>query len=203
MPEFYHDLITEKSFEVLQGLRRRFKFILIGGWAVFLYAKALKSKDIDIVLDYGELAKIKDEFGVSKNERLKKYETKVDEISIDIYLPHFSEIGIPLEEIKNHCCSLEGFTVPLPEVLLILKTHVLKERGGTTKGRKDLQDIFSLLEKAEIDGKAYRRLIKKYGLEESRKELRKTVLQQTRLVEIGLTNHKMAKLKKKALANIV
>jgi len=202
MPEFYHNLITEKSFEVLQDLRRKFDFILIGGWAVFLYTKALKSKDIDIILDYSGLAKIKREFGVSKNERLKKYETKIDGISIDIYLPHFSELGLPAEDIKNYCDSFEGFIVPSPEVMLILKTHVLKERRGTTKGRKDLLDIFSLFEKTKIDWKNYRKLIKKYGFKKLREELKKAVLQQTRLAEIGLTNHKIAKLKKEILRNI-
>jgi len=202
MPEFYHNLITEKSFEVLQGLCRKFDFILIGGWAVFLYTKALKSKDIDIILDYSGLAKIKKEFGVSKNERLKKYETKINEISIDIYLPYFSELGLPVEDIKNYCRSFEGFVVPSPEVMLILKAHVLKERSGTTKGRKDLLDIFSLFEKTKIDWKIYRKLIKKYGFEKLRKELKKAVWQQTRSAEIGLTNYKIAKLKKEVLKNI-
>ena len=54
MTEFYHDLITEESFKILQEFGKKFKFILIGGWAVFLYAKSLKSKDIDIVIDYDE-----------------------------------------------------------------------------------------------------------------------------------------------------
>ena len=52
MAEFYHELITEKSFKILQDLRKKIKFILIGGWAVFLYARTLKSKDIDIIIDY-------------------------------------------------------------------------------------------------------------------------------------------------------
>ncbi|MDP2930559.1 MAG: hypothetical protein Q8N56_03065 [bacterium] len=202
MPEFYHDLITEKSLEILQSLRRKLDFILIGGWAVFLYTKALKSKDIDIILDYGELAKIKNDFGISKNERLKKYETNIDETSIDIYLPHFSEIGFPLEDIKSYCRSSEGFIVPIPEVMLIFKTHVLKERSGTTKGRKDLLDIFSLLDKTEINWKVYRSLIKKYGLEKLREGLREIIQHQSSLAEIGLTNHKIAKLKKKVLAII-
>ena len=28
MPEFYHDLVTEKSFKVLQDLKKKFDFIL-------------------------------------------------------------------------------------------------------------------------------------------------------------------------------
>ena len=59
---FYHNLITQKSWQLLQDLRRRYQFILIGGWAVFLYTKALKSKDIDLVMGYEELKKLKEEF---------------------------------------------------------------------------------------------------------------------------------------------
>ena len=99
--EFYHNLITDKSFKILQDLRKKFDFILIGGWAVFLYTKSLKSKDIDIILDYDELEKIRKEFNLFKNERLKKYEIKIDEVDVDIYLPFFSKLGMPVEEIKN------------------------------------------------------------------------------------------------------
>ena len=49
--QYYHDIITEKSFEFLQELKKKFNFVLIGGWAVFLYARTLKSKDIDIIVD--------------------------------------------------------------------------------------------------------------------------------------------------------
>ena len=70
--QYYHNVITEKSFEFLQKLRARYKFILIGGWAVFLYSHALKSKDIGIIVDYSELGKMRKEFNLSKNDRLKK-----------------------------------------------------------------------------------------------------------------------------------
>jgi len=134
--EFYHEIITEKSFKILQNLKRQFDFILIGGWAVFLYARTLKSKDIDIIVDYNQLAKLKRILDVSKNERLKKYEAKIEEVDIDIYLPHYSNIGFPSEEIKNYFQSVEGFKVPLPEVLLILKTYVWSQRKNTSKGKK-------------------------------------------------------------------
>lgn len=38
---FYHNLITQKSWEVLKKLKAKYDFILIGGWAVFLYTKSL------------------------------------------------------------------------------------------------------------------------------------------------------------------
>lgn len=136
MAEFYHDLITEKSFEILQQLKKKLNFILIGGWAIFLYSKTLKSKDIDLIVDYDELEKIRKDFQLFKNERLKKYEIRIGEIDVDIYLPHFSKLGFPAEEIRNYTQSVEGFIVPVPEILLILKTIALTERKGTAKGGK-------------------------------------------------------------------
>ena len=47
--EYYHDLVTQKSWEELQQLRKIIDFVLIGGWATYLYTKTLKSKDIDII----------------------------------------------------------------------------------------------------------------------------------------------------------
>ena len=202
MSEFYHDLITEKSFKILQNLKRKFDFILIGGWAIFLYTKALKSKDIDIIVDYDELEKFKKEFDIVKNERLKKYEAKVEQIDIDVYLPHYSNIGLPVEEIKKYTQSIEGFNVPIPEVLLILKTYTFFQRKNTTKGRKDLIDIFSLLSKEIINWQEYKELIKKYNLEEINKKLKELISSTKNLPELNLLNHQLSRLKRKILENL-
>lgn len=202
MPEFYHELITEKSFKILQDLNKRFKFILIGGWAIFLYSKALKSKDIDLIVDYDELEKIRQDFQLFKNERLKKYEIKTEEIDADIYLPHFSKLGFPVEEIKNYIQSVEGFIVPLPEILLILKTVALAERKGTAKGKKDLIDIFSLLKDEKINWKKYKELIEKYKLEKTNQELKNLISSQSAIPELDLLNYKISKLKKEVLNNL-
>jgi len=202
MPEFYHDLITEKSFKILQELKRKFNFILIGGWAIFLYTKALKSKDIDIIIDYDELEKFKKEFSIYKNERLKKYEAKLEEVDIDIYLPFFSDLGFPIEEIKNFVQSIEGFKVPIPEILLILKIKTYSERKGTTKGQKDLIDIFSLLKEEKIDWKLYKDLIKKFNLSEINEKLKNLISLQKAIPELNILNHQIAKLKRKILKNL-
>ncbi|MBU2472416.1 hypothetical protein KKE74_00090 [Patescibacteria group bacterium] len=202
MPEFYHNLITEKSFKILQDLKQKFQFILIGGWAIFLYSQALKSKDIDIILDYDELGKFRKEFELFKNERLKKYEVKIGEIDIDIYLPYFSNLGMPVEEIQNYCQSIEGFLVPIPEILLILKTYAYESRKGTNKGKKDLIDIFSLIKKETIDWQKYQELVKKYHLKKINKQLKDLISSTKSLSELNLLNHKISRLKKKALAEI-
>lgn len=202
MPEFYHDLITEKSFKTLQDLKRKFDFILIGGWAIFLYTKALKSKDIDIVIDYDELEKFKREFGIFKNERLKKYEAKIEEIDIDIYLPYFSDLGFPTEEIKNFLQSIEGFRVPIPEILLILKVKTYFERKGTTKGEKDFLDIFTLFSKEITNWKLYKELIEKYHLQNTNQKLKEIISSAKAIPQLNLLNHQISKLKKKILEKL-
>jgi len=75
---YYHNLITQKSWQVLQNFKKEYQFILIGGWAVYLYCQTLKSKDIDLVLAYDQLEKLKQKYPVEKNNRLKKYEVKIE-----------------------------------------------------------------------------------------------------------------------------
>lgn len=200
--DFYHDLITEESFKILRDLKRKFDFILIGGWAIFLYTKALKSKDIDIVIGYDELEKLRREFDIFKNERLKKYEIKIEGIDVDIYLPYFSNLGFPVEEIKKYCQSLEGFLVPTPEILLLLKVFTICQRKNTTKGKKDLIDIFSLISQKKIDWQIYKDLIKKHNLEKISQELKKLIASQGAMPELDLSNHKIARLKKETLRKL-
>lgn len=94
---FYHDLITQKSWRALQKLRQNYNFILIGGWAVFLYTHALKSKDIDLAMEHQDLEKLRAGFSTAKNDRLKKYETRYDEVEIDIYVPFYSNPWLPAD----------------------------------------------------------------------------------------------------------
>lgn len=202
MPEFYHNLATEKSFKILQNLRKRFDFILIGGWAVFLYAKALKSKDIDIIIDYDQLEKIRQEFDIAKNNRLKKYEIKIEEIDVDIYLPYFSNLGLPVEEVKKYYKSVEGFLVPALEILLILKIYAASQREGTAKGRKDIIDIFSLILRSKIDWGKYKGFIKRYRLEKLNEEFKNLISSAGEMPEIDLSVHQMSKIKKKVLKNL-
>jgi len=199
--EFYHDLITEKSFKILRQLKGKIKFILIGGWAVFLYTKSLKSKDIDIILDYDQLEEIKNEFNVFKNERLKNYEIKIEEIDIDIYVPYFSNLGLPVEEIQKYSQSIEGFLVPIPEVLLILKIYAFKNRKGRTKSRKDLIDIFSLIIGEKINWQSYKNLIKKYNLKNLDQELKNLISSTISIPELNLTEHQMSRLRKRLIVS--
>ena len=117
--EFWNSQLTEKSWEALQDLKKKYDFILIGGWAIYLWTKQQKSKDIDIVVSISELQKLKQE-NLSKNDSLRKYEIKIGEIDVDIYVSHFSKLIIPPEHIGNYISKIEGFSVISKEALLIL-----------------------------------------------------------------------------------
>ena len=98
--EFWNDEITDKSWNKLVELKKEINFVLIGGWAVYLYTKLHKSKDIDIVIDYSSLRQLQVNYILNKNERLKKYEIKMnDGFDIDIYVPNYSRLAIPIKDI--------------------------------------------------------------------------------------------------------
>ncbi|MEM2056082.1 MAG: hypothetical protein QXS30_00405, partial [Thermoplasmatales archaeon] len=100
--EFWSEIAIDRSFRILQELRKEIDFVLIGGWAVYFLTKALKSKDIDIIVDFKDLTKLKTSIGIQKNESLRKYEAEVEGVSVDIYVPYYSEFTVPPEEILRN-----------------------------------------------------------------------------------------------------
>ena len=137
MLQYWDDLITSESWSVLQKINQTYRFTLIGGWAVYVHTRALKSRDIDIIVDFKTLARLKDDFTVGKNERLKKYEIKEMKFDIDIYVPHYSNPGLPAEVVMEETIEKDGFRMPKVEMLLIIKQAVFKKRQGSIKGEKD------------------------------------------------------------------
>jgi len=194
---YYHDLITQKSWQELKNLSKTTNFVLIGGWAVYLYAKTLKSKDIDILIDYSEIAKLKKGYDFTKNERLKKYEVRRGEIQIDVYLPHYSKLGIPVEDLMSQKISIEGFDVLKKEYLIALKLFTLKERGRTVKGQKDFLDLFSLFASGEIDKKSLKNILHKYTLDTCLVFLQELMDERVEVPEINVNKHFYKKIKEK------
>lgn len=164
--DYWNDILTEKSWQILMRLKNEnFDFIVIGGWAAYLWTKLHKSKDIDMVIkENKDLNFLKKNYDLRKNDNLKKYEVKFEEIDLDIYVPYYSKLAIPVEEIKKYSTRIQGFDVVNSEVLLILKQGAEKDREFSIKGEKDRIDIVSLILYSEIDFKEYHKLIEKYQL---------------------------------------
>jgi len=169
--EFWHESLTEESWKKLQELSKETELTVIGGWAVWLWAKQHKSKDIDAIVDFQELAKLKEKFSLEKNDRLKKYEIKMQGFDIDIYVPFYSKLALPIEDLLKEKVRIEGINTIPCEALLVLKQGAEINRRGTIKGQKDTIDLLTLLIYAPIDFKKYFGLLKKHKKEEFAREL--------------------------------
>lgn len=164
--EFWNDEITDKSWQRLIEFRKEIDFVLIGGWAIYIYTKLQKSKDIDIIVDYPILRQLKADYRFNKNERLKKYEIKLEEgFDVDIYTPGYSKLTIPTKYIIENSVMHDGFKVPNQEILLLLKLGAFIDRKKSIKGGKDSIDILGLIFNADINFKHLKSLINEYKLE--------------------------------------
>ncbi|MBU1199295.1 MAG: hypothetical protein KKF46_07320 [Nanoarchaeota archaeon] len=195
--EYWNSLLTEKSWKLLQEIKNKYEFILIGGWAAYLLAKQQKSKDIDIVIDIKQLEKLKKE-NLIKNDRLKKYEIKIEEIDIDIYVEYYSELTLPVQDIKNYAIKIQGYNVICPEALLILKQGAYKDREYSVKGEKDKIDIISIIFFTEIDLNKYNQILEKYNLGLYKKDLKKLLSGFKDYNVLGITPREL-KLKKEQI----
>ena len=177
-------------------LQKNYNFVLIGGWAVFLYTKSLKSKDIDIIVEPETLGLLKSHYDVFKNDRLKKYELKLEGFDVDIYLPHWSQLGIPAATVYENSILIEGFKVPKKEILFVLKLIAYQQRKGSLKGKKDELDILSLVNTPEVDFAAIKTLFKTPGLKNLEKEFIGLLNSRIDAKELGLHRKKYSDLKK-------
>jgi len=198
--EFWNESVTDRAWKVLIKLVNKFDPIVIGGWAAYLLTKTLKSKDIDVVVDFETLQKLKIDFGLKKNIHLKKYEAIVDEVSIDIYVPYFSKLAIPPEDLQKFSMRVEGIRIAKPEALLILKQQAELERKDSIKGLKDRVDILNILINSKVDFKKYHELIEKYKLEDYPKRLESIIKTAKKEFDyLGMKNLRKIRLMKKRL----
>jgi hypothetical protein len=202
MNAFYQQFLTDKSFLLLTELKKKFKFTLIGGWAVYFYTQSLKSKDIDIIVDFSQLEQFKKEFTIEKNERLKKYQIKLEEIDIDIYLPYYSDLGLPVETIIKKTTLINGFILLEKEALLLTKLKAYQDRRESVKGQKDLIDIISLVLLEDFDFNYLSDLIKKNNLKKYWHVLEKLIQETKEVPELSLNRHSFAKKKKELLEQV-
>jgi len=203
--EFWNDEIIEKSWEKLIELKSEIEFVLIGGWAVYLYTKLHKSKDIDIIVDYDVLRRLQANYVMGKNERLKNYEVKLEEgFDIDVYVPKYSKLAIPVEDIMKMTTVKEGFTVPRPEVLLLLKLGALIDRKESIKGSKDAIDVAGMLFFANCDLGFFKELTIKYNLMNYSRLLLSTIenFDPSLIKYLNLNQNEFSKLRKKYASEI-
>lgn len=202
--EFWNSLLTEKSWKIMQDLKKeKFRFIVIGGWAAFLWTKQHKSKDIDVIIPkFNDLEILKQKYTLNKNDDLKKYEIKIGDIDVDIYLPYYSKLSLPVDVLCKYVTKVEGFEVVIPEVLLILKQGAEFDRGESIKGVKDRIDIMTLLIYSNIDFEKYLKILNENKLEHYNVRLKTIIKNFKDLKYIGLNENEFSKIKKKLLEKV-
>ena len=162
--EFWNETITNASWEKLKELNGKIRFVLIGGWATYLYTKLSKSKDIDIIIDYNELKELNKEYDLRKNDILRKYEIKLPMFDVDIYLPHYSGLAIPPQDmLESLNVRVDGFLLPRIDALIALKTAAFLSRKDSIKGKKDEVDILGLMLDERLDTGLLKDTLVKYG----------------------------------------
>jgi len=168
--EIWNEKALEKSEKVLNQLKEIADFVLIGGWAVYLLTKAIKSLDIDVYINFNDFFSAQSKLAekgifISFNQRLKKYSTKIEEVEIDIYTPDQCNLIVPCKDIFNNKWFeiIEGFKVIKSEPLLLLKLSSEFSRKNKLKGFKDRVDILALITKLDIDIKFLRSLFDRYN----------------------------------------
>ena len=199
--EYWNSLLTEKSWNLLHDIKRKYNFILIGGWAIYLLTHQQKSKDIDIVIGMKELEKLRQE-NITKNDRLKKYELKTEEIDINIYVEYYSQLTIPVEDIKKHVIETQGFKMASPEALLILKQGAYENRQNSVKGEKDKIDIVSIIFFTEINFQKYKEIMVKHKLESYKEDLKKIITNYTDHQALNMTPRELKNKKKEMIKKI-
>lgn len=198
--EFWNSAVTEKSWKILTELKKEpIDFIVIGGWAAYLLSNLHKSKDIDIVIvNHSDLMRLKEKYVLKKNAHLRKYEIEFGEIDVDIYVPHYSQLAIPTEELVKYTRVITAFRVVAPEALLILKQGAEFDRQSSIKGGKDRVDIMCILLYADFDFKKYFSIAKKYSLSKYPTRL-KEIINSFHDYNMLNLNPRELKLKKQAL----
>lgn len=199
--EFWNSDITNESWKELLTLTTKYKFILIGGWAIYMYTKLQKSRDIDIVVDYDQFKLLSTDFEMRKNPSLRKYEIKFQKFDIDVYTPFYSRLAVPPQDLINNHTVIENINVPMVEELLILKLGAFDERMNSIKGQKDRLDIAGLVFYSSIDYVRLRNILHNYGKPSYIELLVKALgsIERRLLPYLGLNESTYAKIKKKTL----
>lgn len=164
MTDFYHESQTLPAEQALRELHRVVpEAVILGGWAVFLYAQGQKSTDVDIAVDYAQLGRLKSEYGaaVTKTTHLSKYFLELNKVEVDILVMKLSDTGVRIEDCIEPVRSLAGFRVVSPEGLLALKMCAWIDRRPTPKGQKDEADVIAVLMSIEINWDRYAEIVSK------------------------------------------
>ncbi|MGH8775174.1 MAG: hypothetical protein ACRDWI_08385 [Jiangellaceae bacterium] len=110
------------------------------------------SHDIDLIVNHTELAQITavaDEISESRHFAGRKWRGSINDIHIDLYLPHQSRLGarlkVRVEHLLPHVETIDGWTVLSRPAHFVTKLAALLDRPDTLPGQKDRRELLALL----------------------------------------------------------
>lgn len=184
----WRDEAVERSWRVLGELKGFADFVLIGGWGVYFWTRKLKSRDIDVYVDQENFYKLQSEltlrsYALKRNVRLLKFEALISDVEVDVYTPFMSRLAVPCLDVFSRVLYsvVEGFKVAFPEVLLLLKAQVARERWHAEKGLKDRVDIISLLKFADVKRDLLEQMLREYDVQGKLRDTIKRVISESRI----------------------
>jgi len=150
---FYSSEQTEASKAVLDDLLAAVPdAILIGGWGTWARVGGAMSHHVDLVVTRAELAQIGrmvDEISQSHHLAGTKWRGSWRGIHIDLYAPHQSRLGANLqlrvESLTRYAETVEGRRLLSIPAHVATKVAALLDRPDSLPGRKDRQELHSLL----------------------------------------------------------
>ncbi len=126
--------------------------VFIGGVAAFLHvvnsplasAYAEATHDGDFYVSLAGLHELRDTDELVSNKRPRKHSFTRAGFDFDVYGQYDSGLIVPFEEIAAYAVSYDGVNVAAIEHLFALKLAALADRGGSSKGEKDVRDLARL-----------------------------------------------------------
>ena len=166
--QFWNEEQTSKSRALLNKLSSEVDFVLIGGWAVFMYTKQQMSLDLDIAIGYDALAYFR-KYGINDYNGFSIKYSVINGVYVDLFIEGFSDkdLPVPVKEILSNYNNIEGIKVVEKELLLLLKLWGYY-RSDQHKIRKDILDVIALLLYANIDFAKLKGYIEKYSIPKRR-----------------------------------
>ena len=152
--EFYADALTDRSLEVVTELLAKVpEAILIGGWATWRRTGALKSHDIDVLVDQAakdQILGVCDESSQSGHVGGRKWRGTLHGIHVDLYVPYQSVLGQRLqlrtEHLLGHTEMVDGWRLIDRPAHVTTKLAALLDRLDALPGEKDRREVLSLIQ---------------------------------------------------------
>jgi len=166
--QFWNEEQTKKSRELLNMLASSVDFVLIGGWAVYMYIRQQMSLDVDLAITYNSLEYFR-KYGINDYKGMKVKCSIVNGVYVDLFIEDFSDKDLPVHvsTILKEYNIIEGIKVVDKELLLLLKLWGYF-RADEQKIRKDMLDVLGLMLYGDIDLKKFKAYIDEYKVPKRR-----------------------------------